>query len=63
MTPEEFFNKVAAMRAAQKEYFRTRSTTKLNECKALEREIDAEINRVNAVIEERKRGTQLKLSF
>lgn len=63
MTPEQFFNKVAAMRAAQKEYFRTRSTTILNECKALEREIDAEINRVNAVIEERKRGKQLTLNF
>lgn len=34
----------------QKEYFKTRSKTALNASKALEREIDAEIDRVNKII-------------
>ena len=47
MKPKEFFDKVAEMRSAQKEYFRTRSPKALSESKRLEREIDAEIKRVN----------------
>lgn len=47
MKPREFFDKVAEMRSAQKEYFRTRSPQTLSESKRLEREIDAEIKRVN----------------
>lgn len=47
MNPKEFFDKVAEMRSAQKEYFRTRSQQALSESKRLEREIDAEIKRVN----------------
>ena len=47
MKPKEFFDKVAEMRSAQKEYFRTRSPQVLSESKRLEREIDAEIKRVN----------------
>ena len=47
MKPKEFFDKVAEMRSAQKEYFRTRSPQALSESKRLEREIDAEIKRVN----------------
>ena len=47
MKPREFFDKVAEMRSAQKEYFRTRSPHALSESKRLEREIDAEIKRVN----------------
>ena len=35
------------MRHFQKEYFKTRSRTALQQSKALEREIDAEIDRVN----------------
>lgn len=46
MKPKEFFDKVAEMRSAQKEYFRTRSPQALSESKRLEREIDAEIKRV-----------------
>lgn len=41
-----FFEKVALMREAQKEYFRTRSHDALRKSKALEAEIDAEIRRV-----------------
>ena len=47
MTPHEFFRKVERMRSKQKEYFRTRSKTALNQSKAVEREVDAEIARVH----------------
>lgn len=47
MNSKEFFDKVAQMREAQKKYFRTRSQQALSESKMLEREIDAEIKRVN----------------
>lgn len=43
----QFFDKVALMRKLQKEYFRTRSKTALNQSKAVEREVDAEIARVH----------------
>lgn len=36
-----FFNKVQAMRQAQREYFKTRSHSVLRQSKALEREADA----------------------
>ena len=39
------------MRKAQKEYFRTRSGRALTDSKRLEKEIDAEIERVNKVVE------------
>ncbi len=42
------------MRKAQKEYFRTRSGRALTESKRLEREIDAEIERVNRILSERR---------
>lgn len=45
-----FFNKVQAMRQAQREYFKTRSHSVLRQSKALEREVDAEIERVNKII-------------
>lgn len=47
MNAKEFFIKVAEMRHAQKSYFGTRSKEKLEKAKALEREIDNEIKRVN----------------
>ena len=50
MKPKEFFDKVAEMRSAQKEYFRTRNPQALSESKRLEREIDAEIKRVNDIM-------------
>lgn len=54
MSPKEFFDKVSRMRKAQKEYFCTKSGRALNESKQLEREIDAEIERVNRVMAERQ---------
>ena len=50
MNAREFFDKVSLMREAQREYFKTRSRAALTKSKALEREIDAEIERVNAII-------------
>ena len=50
MNAREFFNKVAQMRSMQKEYFRTRSKTALQESKRLEMEIDMEIARVERIV-------------
>lgn len=49
MKAKEFFNLVSRMREAQKEYFKTRSSLDLRQAKTLEKEIDAEIERVNAL--------------
>lgn len=53
MNPKEFFDKVCRMRKAQKEYFRTKSGRALVISKMLEKEIDAEIERVEKVMEEK----------
>lgn len=50
MNAREFFDKVAQMRSMQKEYFRTRSKTALQESKRLERDIDMEIARVEGIV-------------
>lgn len=57
MTAKEFFDLVSDMRSKQKEYFRTRSTSVLNESKALERRVDAEIMRVNQMMKEKQELT------
>lgn len=49
MNPRTFFEKVALMRDAQKEHFRTRSHEVLRKSKSLEAEIDREIERVRAM--------------
>ena len=49
MNSRTFFEKVALMREAQKDYFRTRSRDALRKSKALESEIDHEIERVRAM--------------
>ena len=54
MTAKEFFDLVSETRSKQKEYFRTRSTSVLNESKALERRVDAEIMRVNQIMKEKQ---------
>lgn len=54
MTPHEFFHKVERMRAKQREYFRTRSSAALTDSKRLEKEIDAEIERVNKIVSSRQ---------
>lgn len=46
MDKRVFFEKVALMREAQKDFFRTRSNDALRKSKALEAEIDREIERV-----------------
>lgn len=50
MNAREFFDKVAEMRLAQRDYYRTRDKDTLADCKRLEAEIDAEINRVNLIL-------------
>lgn len=49
MNNRTFFEKVSLMREAQKDYFRTRSHDALRKSKALEAEIDREIERVRAI--------------
>lgn len=50
MDGRQFFERVKIMRHFQKEYFKTRSRTALQQSKALEREIDEEIDRVNRLL-------------
>lgn len=50
MNHRQFFDKVALMRKFQKEYFRTRSKSVLKQSKAIEREVDAEIMRVQQIV-------------
>lgn len=50
MNSREFFDKVALMRRLQREYFKTRKSAALNKSKAVEKEVDAEIERVNAIL-------------
>lgn len=42
------------MRDAQKNYFRTRASHYLTKSKSLEKEVDAEISRVNKIIHDRQ---------
>ena len=49
MNSRTFFEKVALMREAQKDYFRTRSRDALRKSKALEAELDREIERVRTL--------------
>lgn len=49
MNPEQFFNKVAEMREAQKAYFASRDPSILRKSKALEGEIDREIKRTRDI--------------
>lgn len=46
MNAKEFFEKVVEMRKLQKAYFAKRDAAVLTQCKAVEREIDAEIKRI-----------------
>lgn len=62
MNAKQFFDRVTIMRKYQKEYFRTRSQAALKLSKALELEIDAEITRVNTLMEiEQKEPIQKNL--
>lgn len=61
MNHKEFYDKVVAMRKAQKDYFKFRSSAYLQTSKRLEREIDDEIKRVEAVLAEEERKNQPSL--
>ena len=61
MTAREFYNIVVKMRKAQRDYFRTRSQRSLTESKQLERQIDAEIERVTKIEQEQAEKQQQKL--
>jgi hypothetical protein len=54
MNAEQFFRLTERMRAKQKEYFRTRSSVAMQESKQLEAQVDAEIERVNKVLQEKQ---------
>ena len=49
MNAREFYNAVKSMREAQKNYFKFRTKQFLEESKALEKTIDAEIKRVDRI--------------
>lgn len=50
MTSREFFDKVAEMRRAQRDYFKTRDKDTLIRSKQLEKEVDDEIKRVTEIL-------------
>ena len=50
MNNRQFFDRVAQLRRFQKEYFRTRSKLALEQSKALEKEIDNEISRIQQLL-------------
>jgi hypothetical protein len=53
MDAKQFFYEVAKMRNFQKEYFKTRSAVYLAASKKQEKLIDAEIDRVESVMQEK----------
>lgn len=53
MTAREFFFLVAEMREAQRRYFETRDRRVFTACRALENDVDREIRRAKAIIEEK----------
>lgn len=54
MNARQFFDRVAQLRKFQKEYFATRSKESLHQSIALEKEIDAEIERVQALLAQKQ---------
>ena len=63
MDAKEFYITVKAMREAQKLYFRTRAACHLEKSKELEKAIDDEIKRTEAVLKERDSRRQLNFLF
>lgn len=61
MNAREFYLAVVKMRKAQRDYFRTRSQRALLESKDYEREVDAEIKRVEQIQQEQADNQQLKM--
>ena len=58
MNAKEFFFAVKRMREAQKDYFKTRNPYHLDISKRLEKVIDDEIARVNAILNKRPQVVQ-----
>ena len=54
MTPEQFFELVAQMRRAQRNYAKTGSTTDQRYARDFERRVDTEISRVQIVLREKQ---------
>lgn len=54
MNAKQFFDLVAQMRKAQKDYFKTRSAAYLEMSKSLERQVDEEIARVDKVLNDKQ---------
>ena len=54
MDANQFFKRVSYMRKHQKEYFKTRSSAILRQCKQVEKEIDDEIERANKIVTEQQ---------
>ncbi len=54
MNSRQFFDRVVQLRRFQKEYFATRTRESLQASKALEKEIDDEIDRVYKVLAARQ---------
>ena len=54
MDARQFFNLVSRLREAQKRYFKTRASIDLQSSKQLEKELDAEIERVNTIIQQKQ---------
>lgn len=50
MNAREFFYLVAQMRRAQRDYFNTREQLDLRRARALENEVDREIDRVKQIL-------------
>lgn len=59
MNAKQFFDLVSQMREQQREYFRTHSPGALNESKRLERMVDAEIVRVNQILNNKNVQTEI----
>lgn len=62
MNAREFYDLVVRVRQAQKDYETYKVSTKLKHAKQLERELDNEIKRVNAIIAQQE-DTQTELDF
>lgn len=65
LTPEaltalkEFADKVYDLRDGQRSYFATRDRNILDQCKKMEREVDADIREIRIVASEAKRAGQM----
>lgn len=55
MNAKEFFFLVTSMRSAQKRYFETKDRNVFRAARKLENEVDAEIRRVNEILDENMR--------